>query len=46
MTVWVAVERGVIAETAPVVRMFVGQPLANLERWMRRQGGFEKSKLL
>ena len=35
MTVRVDVERGIIVRAAPIVRRFIGQPLVNLERWMR-----------
>jgi hypothetical protein len=41
MTVRVEVDnRGVITYAAPVVRRFIGQPCANLQRWMSKQGGF------
>jgi len=26
-------ERGIIVQAAPIARKFIGQPLANLERW-------------
>lgn len=46
MTVFVEVsEDGVVVQTAPVTRKFVGQPVANLERWMRKQGGFRKKEI-
>lgn len=48
MTVMVTV-RGkaqVIITAAPVVRIFIGQRLDNLQRWMRRQGGFEQQELV
>jgi len=32
-------ERGVIVWAAPIVRVFIGQPLENLLGWARRQGG-------
>ncbi len=32
-------EHGRIVETAPIVRRFVGQPLANLLRWAGTRGG-------
>ena len=28
-------ESGVIRKAAPIVRRFIGQPLANLQRWKR-----------
>ena len=28
-------ERNIITWAAPIVRKFIGQPLANLERWQR-----------
>ncbi len=34
-------DRGIITETAPIGRSFVGQPFDNLRRWLRRQGGYE-----
>lgn len=41
MTVGVRIDSdGVIRETPPVVRKFIGQPLANLRRWMSKQPGF------
>jgi len=30
--------REVIRDTAPITRRFVGQPLDNLVRWLRRNG--------
>jgi hypothetical protein len=41
MTVGATTVAGVITETAPITRKFVGQPLENLVVWMRRQGGYE-----
>ncbi len=38
-TVRVAVHAGVIVEAAPMVRTFIGQPLANLERWAKQRFG-------
>jgi hypothetical protein len=34
-TVKVNVEDGVIVQAAPIVRKFVGQPLANLLKWQK-----------
>lgn len=45
MTVLVDVQDGRITEAAPVVRKFIGQPLQNLIRWMRRQGGLRIEEL-
>jgi len=47
MTVQVESNRttGVIVKTAPVVRKFAGQPIHNLFKWMRQQGGFQKVRL-
>lgn len=46
MTVAVACdEEDMIVEAAPIVRRFVGQPAANLGRWLRKQGGFRAEKL-
>lgn len=40
MTVLVEVNRQkVVTDAAPIVRVFIGQPLANLVRWMKKQGG-------
>lgn len=42
MTVWVQCDKpdGVITDGAPVIMKFVGQPLDNLRRWMKKQAGF------
>ena len=45
MVVGVRVVDGVVVEAAPIVRKFVGQPLANLVRWLSRQKGFNQMKL-
>lgn len=45
MTVKVTVRDGIIIDAAPVVRKFVGQPIKNLEAWMRRHGGFRMTQL-
>lgn len=37
-------ERNIIRDTAPIGRKFIGQPLDNLARWMKRQGGFRLVK--
>lgn len=36
---------GILIATAPVWKKFKGQPLANLERWLRSLGGYEKVML-
>jgi hypothetical protein len=36
---------GKITKAAPVVNVFVGQPLSNLVKWMKKQGGFKFKKL-
>lgn len=46
LTIQVIAERGEIlhiVNAGPAARKFVGQPLANLERWMQQQGGFRSS---
>jgi len=43
MTVGVFVSDDKITGSAPIVRKFIGQPAANLERWMRRRTGFRKT---
>lgn len=45
MTVLVDVQDGLITKAAPVVRKFIGQPVGNLVRWMRRQGGLRVEEL-
>lgn len=32
--------RLVLVEAAPICKKFIGQPMANLVRWMQCQGGF------
>lgn len=32
-TVWVQTSNGIILDSAPIVRRFIGQPLINLIRW-------------
>lgn len=38
-TCQVNVDDGRIVMTAPVWRKFIGQPFANLRRWLERNGG-------
>lgn len=45
MTVGVTTESRVIVRASPIVRRFIGQPLENLVRWMRGQGGFRMERL-
>lgn len=33
--------QGYICEAAPIVRRFIGQPFANLERWAKTHGGYQ-----
>lgn len=45
MTVGVEVSNGIITQAAPIVRKFVGQPIDNLRRWMKRQPGYREALL-
>ena len=46
MTVGVETDKtGRIVNSAPIVKKFIGQPLANLEVWMKKQGGYRKEEL-
>lgn len=45
MTVQVNVTHGVISRAAPIVKSFIGQPIGNLKRWMRRLGGYREELL-
>ena len=45
MTVQVDEENDVVVDAAPIVRKFIGQPMINLVRWMKRQGGFRWAAL-
>lgn len=31
----------IILDTAPIAKKFIGQPIKNLMRWMRKQRGFK-----
>lgn len=44
MTVVVEERDGIVVDAAPIVRKFIGQPLENLTRWMRQQGGYREHK--
>jgi len=35
----------VTADSAPIVRRFIGQPIKNLADWMRKIGGFKSAEL-
>jgi hypothetical protein len=41
----VKVEDEIIIQTPPIVTRFIGQPLKNLVRWMKKQSNFEMYKL-
>ena len=45
MTFWVEVTDGVISDSAPIGRKFIGQPYTNLIAWLRRQGGLQTQEL-
>ena len=47
MTVYVETEgeENVIEYTATITKRFTGQPLRNLVRWMKKQGGFKYKEL-
>lgn len=36
---------GRITKAAPVVNIFIGQPINNLVKWMKKQGGFKYRQL-
>lgn len=40
MTVLAKTENGIIVFAAPIIRVFVGQPIVNLVLWMKRQPNF------
>lgn len=45
MTFAVRVQEGVVRETAPIARKFIGQPAENLRRWLMKQPGFRWERL-
>jgi hypothetical protein len=46
MTICVDVDAaGIIVAAPPIARKFIGQPSANLGRWLRKQPGFRCQKL-
>jgi len=46
MTVGVSCTDGIITNTPPIVRKFVGQSIKNLINWMSRQPGFKMQKII
>jgi hypothetical protein len=41
MTVYCETDNnGIIIESAPIIKKFIGKPLNNLELWMKKQGEF------
>ncbi len=45
LTVLVVENEGIVVRTAPVTGKFVGQPVADLEKWMTKLGSFRKAIL-
>jgi len=46
MTISVDVDaEDIIIDTPPIVQKFKGQPLDNLIRWMKKQGGFRIKRM-
>lgn len=46
MTLWVMTDNWrMIIDCAPIARKFIGQPLANLTRWMGKNGGVKVERL-
>lgn len=46
ITVLVGVDKkAIIVESPPIVKKFIGQPLINLGKWMKKQGGFRMGKI-
>lgn len=39
MTILIGVDCGKIITTPPIAKVFVGQPLDNILKWMKSQGG-------
>lgn len=35
----------IIVFAPPIAKVFIGQPLDNLRRWMRKQGGYKECRL-
>ena len=46
MTFVVEVDDATIVRAAPIARKFVGQPVENIRRWVRRQGGYREAWLV
>ena len=45
MTFGVLVVDGVVRDSAPIGRRFIGQPATNLGEWLRGQGGFRAERI-
>lgn len=45
MTIAVTIKGGMVVESAPIARKFIGQPAKSLGAWMRKQGGFQAARL-
>lgn len=45
ITIAIRIESGIIVESPPITRKFLGQPVANLARWLGDQGGFKWARL-
>jgi hypothetical protein len=45
MTVGVKTHDDIVVDGAPIIRKFRRQPIDNLRRWMRNQGGFREEEL-
>jgi len=46
MTVGVDTDRkGIIIDSAPIVRVFRGQHINKLIKWMKKQGGFKAKEM-
>lgn len=45
LTCAVKVEDGIITDSAPILRRFIGQPAKNLGDWLRQQGDVEFKRL-
>jgi hypothetical protein len=35
-------DAGIVIDTAPVTKRFVGQPFSNLRHWLIKQGGYRE----
>ena len=43
ITVGVEVKKGLVTQGPPIVQKFIGQPVMDLARWMRKQPGFRSA---